>query len=66
MKKDLVIKQHKHAIGKDGRLKPQYQDLPRFQVIVEYEKAFKKNFFQNLVKMHTRVSKKMAEISIKK
>jgi len=62
MEKNENHQSHFHAQTRQGKLKPQYKDLPRYKVILEYEADFKNNFSKNLAHMATAISRKMVEL----
>ena len=49
--------EHKRALTQVGKLKPKYQDLPRYDVIKEYEKEFKDSFSKELKEMTLNIGK---------
>lgn len=48
--------------GVNSQLKPVYRDLPRFQVISDYEKEMKKNYEIGLKDTIGRIDTKLKEI----
>lgn len=42
--KSSILLQHENAKKKDGKLKAQYKDLPRYKLIPVYEDHFRKEF----------------------
>lgn len=46
---------------KDGTLKKQFKDLPRYPVIYEYEKIFKDNYINVLKKMTLDLTNKIGK-----
>lgn len=56
-------KKHSEAKKKDGTLKKEYKDLPRYRAIFGYEKEFTDNFEKQYKSMSKEIVKEIATLA---